>query len=327
MTAPMLSVRNLSKIFGGLVAVDEVSLDVRPRRGGRPAWRQRRRQVDADQMRLRRLSGGRGRDRLRRQTGSVRKPYGRAPGRDRDDLSGSRARQQSRRRRQHLSRPRGQETPLRRARPDAGRPADAEGIAADARFAPDPLPDADRSDRELVRRPAPGGRDRPRSLLGRQAHDHGRAHQQSRRARNSTRFSNSFAPSRIAASRLSSSPTFCPTPSPSPTASSSCTEAARWRRRSPRGPTRRNWCSIWSGRARTPRRRPEEEDWARHGRPRARGGGRQGRRAPVELPVRAVSSAGFDALAHDDYRQATDHSRHRPPFAALKGAKSRKVAT
>ena len=57
------------------------------------------------------------------------------------------------------------------------------GIAADARFAADPFPDPDPADREPVRRPAPGGRHRPRRLLGRQADDHGRADQQSRRPR------------------------------------------------------------------------------------------------------------------------------------------------
>ena len=39
------------------------------------------------------------------------------------------------------------------------------------------------ADREPLRRPAPGGRDRPRRLLGRPADDHGRADQQPRRPR------------------------------------------------------------------------------------------------------------------------------------------------
>ena len=50
-------------------------------------------------------------------------------------------------------------------------------------LAADPLSHFDRADRENVRGAAPGGGDRPRGLLGRQAHDHGRADQQSRRAR------------------------------------------------------------------------------------------------------------------------------------------------
>ena len=47
----------------------------------------------------------------------------------------------------------------------------------------DPHSHPDRADREAVGRPAPGGGDCARGLLGRAAHDHGRADQQSRRAR------------------------------------------------------------------------------------------------------------------------------------------------
>ena len=107
----------------------------RARRGRRPARRQRRGQVDADQMRLRRpRRPEEGEIVFDGRPVAVRKPDGRAPRRDRDDLPGPRARQQSRRRRQHLPRPRGQDAPLRRARPDARRQAHARAIAPDARI-------------------------------------------------------------------------------------------------------------------------------------------------------------------------------------------------
>ena len=130
MSEPLLSIRNLTKRFGGLVAVDDVSLDVR------------RGEVVG-------LLGdnGAGKSTLIKCVSGVYQPDegeivfdgepvafatpdGRAPRRHRDDLPGPRARQQSRRRRQHLPRPRGQEALLRRARPDARRQADAGGVAA-----------------------------------------------------------------------------------------------------------------------------------------------------------------------------------------------------
>ena len=50
-------------------------------------------------------------------------------------------------------------------------------------FAADPLSQHDCTDREAIGWPAPGGCDRASGLLGRPAHDHGRTDQQSRRAR------------------------------------------------------------------------------------------------------------------------------------------------
>ena len=67
MSEPVLSIRNMTKRFGGLTAVNGVSCDIFPGRGGGAARRQRRRQVDADQVRLRRPHGRRGRDLLRGQ--------------------------------------------------------------------------------------------------------------------------------------------------------------------------------------------------------------------------------------------------------------------
>ena len=54
-------------------------------------------------------------------------------------------------------------------------------FGAGARFAGDPFPQPHAADREPLRRPAAGRRDRARRLLGREADDHGRADQQSRR--------------------------------------------------------------------------------------------------------------------------------------------------
>ena len=65
MSEPVLSIRNLTKRFGGLTAVNERELGHLSGRGRGAARRQRRRQVDADQVHLRRLPGRRGRDLLR----------------------------------------------------------------------------------------------------------------------------------------------------------------------------------------------------------------------------------------------------------------------
>ena len=169
MTEPVLSVRDLIKRFGGLTAVNARQPRRLRRRGGGAARRQRRRQVDADQVRLRRPRRRRGRD-----PASSGKPVRfatpdrRPQPRHRDDLPGPRARQQSRRARQHLPRPRAEEPLSRRARQDPRRADDA---ARSPQAALDALeihfPIADPADREPLRRPAPGGRHRPRRLLGR----------------------------------------------------------------------------------------------------------------------------------------------------------------
>ena len=51
--APLLAIRGLSKSFGSVQALTDVDFEVRPRRGDGPRRRQRRRQVDADQVRRR----------------------------------------------------------------------------------------------------------------------------------------------------------------------------------------------------------------------------------------------------------------------------------
>ena len=66
---PVLAVRGATKRFGAVLALDDVDLEVAPRRGARAARRQRRRQVDADQVHQRRAPPRRGHDRDRRRAG------------------------------------------------------------------------------------------------------------------------------------------------------------------------------------------------------------------------------------------------------------------
>ena len=58
----VLELRGITKRFPGIVANDHIDFDLRRGRGARPAGRERRRQVDADERRLRALPAGRGRD-------------------------------------------------------------------------------------------------------------------------------------------------------------------------------------------------------------------------------------------------------------------------
>ncbi len=76
MTAPTLEVRGLVKEYPGVKALKGVDFDVRAGRGPLPARPQRRRQVDADQVRL-----GRGRADRRRDPARRRAAAGRRPGR------------------------------------------------------------------------------------------------------------------------------------------------------------------------------------------------------------------------------------------------------
>ena len=68
----VLELRGITKRFPGIVANDGVELRPAAGRGARAARRERRRQVDADERRLRPLSAGRGRDRDQRQAGRDR---------------------------------------------------------------------------------------------------------------------------------------------------------------------------------------------------------------------------------------------------------------
>ncbi len=123
MSDPVLSVRGITKRFGGLVAVDDVSLDVFPGEvvallGDNGAGKSTLIKCvsgvyAADQGEI--FLDGRRRDFAR--------PDRRPPPGHRDHLPGSRARQQPRRRRQHLPRPRAEEPPSRRPRPHPRRQA------------------------------------------------------------------------------------------------------------------------------------------------------------------------------------------------------------
>ena len=73
---PLVELRDIRISFGGVHAVDHVTVDLYPGRGGRPARPQRRRQVDADQGALRRLPCRHRRDPRRRREG--RDPLARA---------------------------------------------------------------------------------------------------------------------------------------------------------------------------------------------------------------------------------------------------------
>ena len=76
---PVLEMRGITKKFPGIVANDDGRLDVRQGRGARPARRERRGQVDADEHPLRALQGGRRRDSSARQARRVHLCEGRDP--------------------------------------------------------------------------------------------------------------------------------------------------------------------------------------------------------------------------------------------------------
>ena len=67
----VLEMRGIRKEFPGIVANDDVDLDIRRGRGARAPRRERRRQVDADEHPLRALPARRGRDPAARQARPV----------------------------------------------------------------------------------------------------------------------------------------------------------------------------------------------------------------------------------------------------------------
>ena len=272
MSEPLLSVRNITKSFGGLVAVNDVSFDVRPRRSRRPARRQRRGKVDADQVHLRRLSRRtRARSSSRASARSSPIRWTRAATAIEtiyQDLALANnldvganiflGREVKKRYFGGLIHTLDNKTMLQR-------------IAPNARFPADPVSHPDRADREPVRRPAPGGRDRPRGLLGRQARDHGRADQQSRRPR-AEEGARTHPP--LARPRRSGDPDH---PHPARRVRGDRPPHRHASRPQGRGedhrarPTPRSWCNTWSARATTPARRSRRwPDRARRRAPKAR---------------------------------------------------------
>ncbi len=181
---PILSVRHLVKRFGGLTAVDDVSLDIHPGEVVGPGGRQRRRQVDAHQVRLGRpsprqrthlLRGQRdriSRDPSRRAEAGIETIYQDLALAGNLDVSANifLGREVKKRylggviktldEKEMLAESSGH--PRQPWHPD---PADAQG------------------DREALRWTAPGGGHRPGHLLECPDDDHGRAHQQPRGAR------------------------------------------------------------------------------------------------------------------------------------------------
>ena len=135
------------------------------RRGDGAGRRQRRRQVDADQVRRRHPRLRQWADSLRGQGSDHPRAEGRGPPRDRGRLPGSRPVRQPRRRAEHVSRPRGQ--PL----PDPQRGGDGAHHRSDAQESrgDDDLVDPPAGG-DALRRPAPvrrGGEGRPVELQAR----------------------------------------------------------------------------------------------------------------------------------------------------------------
>ena len=89
---PVLEARGMIKLFGKVVGLVRRRPQAVPRRGARGHRRQRRRQVDADQVPVRRNGPGRRRDLRRRSAGLVQVHEGCPRGRHRDRLPDPRGR-------------------------------------------------------------------------------------------------------------------------------------------------------------------------------------------------------------------------------------------
>ena len=169
------------------------------RRGDGARRRQRRRQVDADQVHRRHLHRRQRRDLLRGRAGHDPRPEGRRPPRDRGRLPGSRALRQPRRRPEHVPRPRGARlVPAAQGAGDGGADArDDEGSLGHH----DPLDPPAR--RDALRRPAAVGRGRARRDVELAARDPRRADRGARRRPDRSRCSSSSRGSPSRGSRSS----------------------------------------------------------------------------------------------------------------------------
>ena len=106
MAERLIELRDITKSYGRVYALGGVNLQRRPRRGGRPDRRQRRRQVDADQDPRRRGQADQRRDPRPRQAGHRLERRALARRRHRDGVPGPRARRAADDRAQHLHGPR-----------------------------------------------------------------------------------------------------------------------------------------------------------------------------------------------------------------------------
>ena len=217
----VLEVRNLVKEFPGVRALQRR----RPRRargrGALPARPERRRQVDADQVRLRRGRADERRDPVPGRAAAAGRSGGVAQARRRDDLPGARPRPGPERRREHLPRARAAARAAARPRRDVPRVG---GAARAARARVDPRA---REGREAAAGGAADRLDRARAVGQRAAADHGRAVRDPRRGRDRARSSTSSAGSPPRASASSTSPTVSTRSAASATASPSSPTAAR----------------------------------------------------------------------------------------------------
>ena len=174
---PLLEVRGIAKQYPGVRALNGRRLRRPRRRGALPAGPERRRQVDADQVRIGRGRAHRGRDPRRRRAAADRRAVGVAGPRRRDDLSGARPGART------CASPRACSSVTSRAAsgcstgPGCGRD-DGAAQAPGPRRHPAGHARADPAPRRTA-----GGLDRPGAVAQRAAADHGRAVGDPRRRR------------------------------------------------------------------------------------------------------------------------------------------------
>ena len=223
---PILSVRNVSKAFGAVQALNRRVVRRPSRRGRRARRRQRRRQVDDHQGDFRRVP------RTTTARSCSAESRSTSPRRRRRATSGIETIYQDLALADNLSigeniflgrEPKRQLLGVLPILDRAKMAEAAKETMAQARLPRDP---ARRAGRGLFRRPAAGDRHRPRHLLERAARHHGRADRRARRARAAPRPGADQVAAGRRARGSSSSRTTCATFSRSPTRSS-CSAAAR----------------------------------------------------------------------------------------------------
>ena len=223
-TPPVLQARGLVKTFGRVVGLDGVDLELLPRRGAGDHRRQRRRQIDADQVPHRApRSPTRARSSSTGKPVLVQAPAGRPRRRHRDRLPEPGGLAGARHRQQPLPRPRGAAAGLLGS---VFRMLDRRACATGAKqqmtdLGISTLQDDDPGRREPVRRPAPGRRRRPRRGVRLQGRHPRRADRGARRTRVGPGARARPATCATGACRSSSSATTCRRCSRSPTASTS----------------------------------------------------------------------------------------------------------